>query len=357
MSGNTFGKLLTLTTFGESHGISIGGIIDGYPSNISINKNEIQKELDRRKPGKSVLTTQRKEEDKVEFLSGIFEGKTLGTPIGFIIKNNDVNIKDYNHLKDKFRPSHADFTYEKKYKIRDYRGGGRSSARETVCRVIAGAFAKQLLAKEKVVIRSYVSSVGEILLDRNYKELDLLKSDQNFIGCPDPFFAKKMENEIKKVKNNGDTIGGIITCVISGCKAGWGEPVFDKINADLAKAMLSINAVKGFELGGGFHMTTKKGSEVNDVFLEKGGKTATNFSGGIQGGISNGNDIYFNVAFKPVATLMQDQRSIDNKGNEVKIKGKGRHDPCVLPRARPIVEAMAALTIADHYLRSKTNNI
>ncbi len=357
MLGNSFGKSLTLTTFGESHGKAMGGIIDGFPSNIIIDIISIQKELDRRKPGTSELTTSRKEEDVVEFLSWIFESKSLGTPISFIIKNKDVNSKDYDHLKDVFRPSHADFTYQKKYNIRDHRGGGRSSARETACRVVAGSLAKQLLKKENVKIMSYVSSVGNLELKKDYKDLDLEKTDYNVIGCPDEALAKKMEKEINKVKHDGDTVGGIVTCIIQGCRTGWGEPVFDKLHADLAKAMLSINAVKGFELGGGFLMTTKKGSQVNDVFLNQDGKTETNFSGGIQGGISNGNDIYFNVGFKPVSTLMQNQVSVDKKGQKIKIKSKGRHDPCVLPRARPIVEAMAALVIADHYLRSKTNTI
>ncbi|MGB0175748.1 MAG: chorismate synthase [Owenweeksia sp.] len=354
MAGNTFGKNFRLSTFGESHGSAIGGVIDGCPAGLELDLQAIQYQLDRRRPGQSRITTQRKEEDKVEFLSGLFEGKTLGTPIGFIIPNQDAKSKDYSHIKDIYRPSHADFTYQEKYGIRDYRGGGRSSARETACRVVAGAIARQLLSE--VSINAYVSQVGAVKLEKDYRELDFSETDESIVRCPDPETADRFIAAIKEVRKAGDTLGGIVSCVISGVPAGWGEPVFDKLHADMGKAMLSINAVKGFEYGSGFAGTEIKGSRHNDVFREGGG-TQTNHSGGIQGGISNGEDIYFRVAFKPVATLMQDQETVNEKGDKAVAKGKGRHDPCVVPRAVPIVEAMAALVLADHFLASRINRI
>jgi chorismate synthase len=350
MAGNSFGKIFKLTTFGESHGAAIGGIIDGCPAGLSLDFEAINFEMQRRKPGQSAIVTQRKEEDEVKFLSGIFEGKTTGTPIGFIIENTDQKSKDYSHIKDIYRPSHADYTYDKKYGIRDYRGGGRSSARETACRVVAGAIAKQLLAEVKIT--AYVSSVGEMELKQHYSELDFSEIEKNPVRCPNAEMASKMEDYIKSIRKEGNTIGGIVSCVIQNVPIGLGEPVFDKLHAELGKAMLSINAVKGFEYGSGFAGTRMKGSEHNDVFNEDG-STKSNYSGGIQGGISNGEDIYFNVAFKPVATIMQKQETIDNKGNKAEAEGKGRHDPCVVPRAVPIVEAMAALVLADFYLLNK----
>jgi chorismate synthase len=356
--GNTFGKIFKLTTFGESHGKAIGGIIDGCPAGLELDFEAIQKQLDRRKPGQSKITTQRKESDTVEFLSGIFEGKTTGTPIGFIIKNEDAKSKDYTHVKDAFRPSHADFTYQAKYGIRDYRGGGRSSARETSCRVVAGAIAQQILATIGVEVKAYVSAVGNIKLNKCHKDLDLSLIDSNMVKCPDNKIANKMITAIENIKKEGDTIGGEITALATGVPAGWGEPVFDKLHADIGKGMLSINAVHGFKYGfGGVDISSSKGSEVNDSIVDASGKTKTNFSGGIQGGISNGNDIYCEVAFKPVATIMQKQGTIDKDGNKVVIKGKGRHDACVVPRAVPIIESMLALTLVDAYLRSKVNKI
>jgi chorismate synthase len=350
MSGNTIGKLFKLTTFGESHGEALGGIIEGCPSGIELDLNAIKIEMSRRKPGQSSIVTQRKEEDDVQFLSGLFEGKTTGTSIGFLIKNNNQKPEDYSDIKSTYRPSHADYVYEKKYGIRDYRGGGRSSARETASRVVAGAIAKQIIPTIK--INAFVSSVGDIYLNKPYQELDFSKIESNSVRCPDSETATKMEKLIKEVKKDGDTIGGTITCVLQNVPIGLGEPVFDKLHADLGKAMLSINAVKGFEYGSGFCGTQMKGSEHNDLY-NPGGTTKTNLSGGIQGGISNGMDIYFRVAFKPVATLIQKQEVLDNQGNLVELQGKGRHDPCVLPRAVPIVEAMAAIVLADFYLINK----
>lgn len=350
MAGNSFGTVFKLTTFGESHGVAIGGVIDGCPAGISIDFEAIQHEMDRRKPGQSKIVTQRKEPDTVEFLSGIFEGVTTGMPIGFIIKNTNQKSKDYSHIKDVFRPSHADFTYNEKYGQRDYRGGGRSSARETACRVVAGAIAKQFL--NTISIDAYTSSVGPIALDKNYQALDLSLTESNPVRCPDPVVAEQMIDKIKAIRKEGDTIGGTVSCVLKNVPVGLGEPVFDRLHAQLGKAMLSINAVKGFEYGSGFEGVKMKGSAHNDAF-NVDGSTQTNNSGGIQGGISNGMDIYFNVAFKPVATVMQTQDTIDKDGNSVEMQGKGRHDPCVVPRAVPIVEAMAALVLADFTLLNR----
>jgi chorismate synthase len=356
---NTFGKIFRLTSFGESHGRGIGGIIDGCPAGLELNIELIQKDLSRRKPGQSKITTQRKEPDQVEFLSGVFEGKTQGTPIAFAIWNKDQHSNDYNDLKDIYRPSHADYTYIKKYGTRDHRGGGRSSARETIARVVAGAIAKQILAQIGVSVQAFVSQVGEIKLNKNYKELDLSKTEDNIVRCPDPKVAEEMIVRIEKAGSEHDTVGGVITGVAQGVPAGWGEPVFNKLHADLGSAMLGINAVKGFEYGSGFDGTKLSGSAHNDVFVKTkdGVRTKTNNSGGIQGGISNGEDIYFNVAFKPIATLLKEQDTIDKNENNVKINPKGRHDPCVLPRAVPIVEAMAALVLVDQYLLNKLNAI
>ncbi|WP_185865878.1 chorismate synthase [Blattabacterium cuenoti] len=356
MAGNIFGKLFRISTFGESHGSALGGVIDGCPAGLELNFDEIQYELNRRKPGQSSIVTQRNEPDQVNFLSGIFENKTTGTPIGFIIYNKDHKSDDYKHIQNIYRPSHSDFTYENKYGIRDYRGGGRSSARETICRVVAGAIAKQLI--KDIKITSYVSSVGDISINKSYKELDLSRKsiERHPIRCPDPSIAEKMIYKIQKIKNKGDTIGGTITSVIQNVPIGIGEPVFDKLHAELGKAMLSINAVKGFEYGSGFYGTKLTGSQHNDLFY-KNGKTKTNLSGGIQGGISNGMDIYFRVAFKPVATIMQKQKTIDRNGNFVLMEGKGRHDPCVLPRAIPIVESMIALVLADYWMYTKLSKL
>ncbi len=351
---NKFGKIFTLTTFGESHGIAIGGVIDGCPANKDIDLSIVQLDLDRRKPGQSKIVTQRKESDKVEFLSGIFEGKTTGTPIGFIIVNKDQKSKDYDHIKNVFRPSHADFVYQKKYGIRDYRGGGRSSARETACRVVAGSIAKQIL--NDISFKAFVSRVGDISISSNFSKVKFENIEKNPVRCPDLKKAKEMENLIKSVRKEGDTIGGVVSCIIKNVPVGIGEPVFDKLHAELGKAMLSINAVKGFEYGSGFAGVKMKGSEHNDQY-EADESTKTNHSGGIQGGISNGMDIYFNVAFKPVATIMKDQKTIDSKGKETSISGKGRHDPCVVPRAVPIVEAMASLVILDMILINNSKKL
>ncbi|HEV7230368.1 MAG TPA: chorismate synthase [Bacteroidia bacterium] len=355
MAGNSFGDIFRLHTFGESHGPALGGIIDGCPAGLSIDLDFIQSELDRRRPGQSRIVTQRKEGDKVEFLSGIFEGRATGAPIGFIIRNENQKSADYEHIRDVYRPSHADFTYDAKYRSRDYRGGGRSSARETIARVVGGALAKLFLIESGIRITAYTSQVGDIRLLKNYKELDHTLTETNDVRCPDPLLAETMIHKIEQVRKEGDTIGGVISCFVSGVPAGLGEPVFDKLHADLGKAMLSINAVKGFEYGSGFEGVTLKGSEHNDAFVKKEGRIGTrdNRSGGIQGGISNGEDIFFRVAFKPVATLMQKQTTLNSKGKQVEMTGKGRHDPCVLPRAVPIVEAMAALVMADHLLRQR----
>ncbi len=351
MAGNSFGTIFKLTTFGESHGPAIGGIIDGCPAGITLDLDAIRKEMDRRKPGQSAIVTQRKEEDQVEFYSGLFEGVTTGTPIGFVIHNTNQKSRDYSHIKDSYRPSHADYVYDKKYGLRDYRGGGRSSARETACRVVAGAIAKQFL--KDINFDAYVSQVGNIVLQKSYDELDLSKTESNAVRCPDPDTAKQMEDYIKSIRKEGDTIGGVISCVIRNIPVGLGEPVFDKLHAQLGKAMLSINAVKGFEYGSGFAGVQMKGSEHNDQF-NTDGSTKTNYSGGVQGGISNGMDIHFRVAFKPVATLLQAYETIDSDGNKVQAQGRGRHDPCVVPRAVPIVESMAALVLADLALLNRT---
>ena len=349
---NSFGNIFRLTSFGESHGPAIGGVIDGCPPGTIIDSEFIQSELERRRPGQSEITTSRNEEDKVEFLSGIFEGKTTGTPIGFIIRNNNQHSFDYDHIKDVFRPSHADYTYQTKYGIRDYRGGGRSSARETIARCVAGAVAKSVLNSVGISVTAYTSQVGCVKVNRFYKELDLSLTESNPVRCPDPEIAKQMIELIKQVKSEGDTLGGTVTCIATGVPAGLGEPVFGKLHQALAGAMLSINAAKGFEYGSGFEGVLYNGSQANDRFCksENGIYTETNRSGGIQGGISNGEDIYFNVAFKPVATLLQEQQTVDRFGNETKFKAQGRHDPCVLPRAVPIVEAMTAMVLLDYYL-------
>lgn len=345
------GNFLTLSTFGESHGIAYGGIITNFPAGLELDLEEVQKQLNRRKPGQSSIVTQRKESDTVRFLSGIFDGKSTGTSIGFMIENENQKTKDYEHIKENFRPSHADFTYEKKFGIRDYRGGGKSSARETVNWVVAGGLAKQILPKE-VEINAYVSSVGEIFCAKPYQDLDFSKTDSNEVRCPDEETAKKMISKIKEIKKEGNTIGGTITCVIKNLPVGIGEPVFGKLQAELAKAMMNINAAKGFEYGSGFCGAKMTGKEHNDLFNEDF-STKTNLSGGIQGGISNGMDVYFRVAFKPVATILQPQQSIDKYGNIITIEGKGRHDACVLPRAVPIVENLAAFVLADLFLVNK----
>lgn len=360
MAGNSFGTLFKLTTFGESHGGAIGGVVDGCPSGLKIDETFIQSELNKRKPGQSALVSQRKENDKVHFLSGIYEGKTTGTPIAFIIYNTNKKLNDYAHLKDIFRPSHADYTYFKKYGICDYRGGGRASARETACRVVGGAIAKLLLRNYKIRIHAYVSSVGNIELMSDYKKLNIENTFKNPVHCPDTKVAAEMERLIKKIKKQGNTVGGKVSCFITNMPVGLGEPVFDKLHADLGKAMLSINAAKGFEYGSGFSASSMLGSVHNDIFIAEKNKkirTKTNFSGGIQGGISNGEDIFFKVAFKPVASIMQEQQSVNKNAQKVNFKIKGRHDPCVVPRAVVIVEAMAALVIADHFLRAKTINL
>jgi chorismate synthase len=357
--GNSFGKLFKITTFGESHGAALGVIVEGCPAGLQIDPDQIRDEMQRRKPGQSKITTQRKEEDEIQILSGVFEGQSTGTPIGIVIPNSDQKSKDYTHISDKFRPSHADYTYFEKYGIRDYRGGGRSSARETAARVAGGAIAKQFLATKGVSIQAFVSQVGDLSLQKNYTELDLSQTEENIVRCPDPATAEKMIELIDSVRLERDTIGGVVTCVIKNTPVGIGEPVFDRLHAELGKAMLSINAVKGFEYGSGFEGVKMRGSQHNDAFVKEGDTvhTITNHSGGIQGGISNGEDIYFRVAFKPVATIMQDQESLNEAGETVIVSGKGRHDPCVVPRAVPIVEAMAALVIADYVLLAKSNKL
>lgn len=357
--GNSFGRIFKISTFGESHGKGLGVVIDGCPAGLPIDENFIRQELQRRKPGQSKITTQRKEEDEFQILSGVFEGKSTGTPIALVILNTDQKSKDYSHIADKFRPSHADYTYFEKYGIRDYRGGGRSSARETAARVASGAIAKLLLKHYGISINAYVSKVGHIALEKPYQELDFNETEKNIIRCPDPAVAAKMVDFIDEIRKSRDTVGGIVSCVAQHVPPGLGEPVFDKLHAELGKAMLSINAVKGFEYGSGFEGVTMRGSEHNDLFYQEEGKirTRTNLSGGIQGGISNGEDIYFSVAFKPVATIMIDQESVNEAGEAITVSGKGRHDPCVVPRAVPIVEAMCALVLADFFLLNRLSKL
>lgn len=354
MAGNTLGTLFKVTTFGESHGAAIGAVIDGCPPNIKLDMVAIQTELDRRKPGQSAITTQRKEADEFQIISGMFDGKTTGAPIAILIPNTDQRSKDYDAIKDIYRPSHADYTYQAKYGIRDYKGGGRASARTTASIVAAGAIAKQILTQHHIVIHGYVSQVGEVKLNKSYHELNLMNAETNMVRCPDDAVAIKMIKHIEEVRAENDSIGGIVSCVIKGCEAGLGEPLYDKLEADLAKAMMDINATKGFEIGSGFKGAGMRGSEHNDEFKNEGHiRTTTNHSGGVQGGISNGEDIYFNVAFKPTATIAQKQQTINEAGDKVAMEAKGRHDPCVVPRAVPIVEAMAALVVLDHLLRNK----
>ncbi len=356
MAGNIFGDIFRLSSFGESHGVAVGGVIDGCPPNVPIDIAFIQSELARRKPGQSKITTPRKEDDIVEILSGVYNGLSTGTPIGFMVRNADQRSGDYDNMKDLYRPSHADFAYATKYGIRDHRGGGRSSARETIARVVAGAIAKLALRSSGMNITAYTSSVGNLCLDKPYGELDLSKTEDNIVRCPDAEMAERMIELIDRVRIDGDSIGGIITCVVKNVPVGLGEPVFDKLHARLGQAMLSINAVKGFEYGSGFSGTELRGSEHNDPFVIKNGKITTtkNHSGGIQGGISNGADVYFRVAFKPVATLLREQSTVTGKLEETVLKAKGRHDPCVLPRAVPIVEAMAAMVMLDMVLMNKS---
>jgi chorismate synthase len=359
MAGNSFGSLFKVTTFGESHGPMIGVVIDGCPAGLELDQSYIQSQLDRRKPGQSALTTQRKESDVVQFVSGVFEGKTLGTPLAALLQNEDAKSKDYNSIQNSFRPSHADFTYQEKYGIRDFRGGGRSSARETAARVVAGAVAELLLKKENIRITAYVSGIGNLQMDKQPQKVSRPEIDQSLVRCPNKILSTQMEELVTQAKKEGDSLGGIITCIIENCPVGLGEPVFDRLQADLAKAMLSINAVKGFEYGSGFEGSTWFGSQHNDEFVVNNGKveTITNHSGGIQGGISNGMDIYFRVAFKPTATILKPQNTITDQGEKITQQVQGRHDPCVVPRAVPIVESMAALVLADHFLRNKIAKI
>lgn len=359
MAGNSFGSSFKITSFGESHGPLIGVVIDGCPAGLALDLPFIQSQLDRRKPGQSALTTQRKESDKVQFVSGTLDGITLGTPLAAVIKNEDAKSEDYSTIKNSFRPSHADFTYQQKYGIRDYRGGGRSSARETAARVVAGAVAELILKTEKVRIVAYVSGIGTLRMDNTLEKVSRFEVDQSLVRCPNKSLSSQMEQKVEEAKRDGDSLGGIITCYIENCPIGLGEPVFDRLQADLAKAMLSINAVKGFEYGSGFEGSTWRGSQHNDEFVVKNGRieTSTNRSGGIQGGISNGMDIYFNVAFKPTATILKPQSTLNEKGESITQQVQGRHDPCVVPRAVPIVESMAALVIADHFLRQKSARI
>ena len=357
---NTFGKIFRITTYGESHGAAVGGIIDGMPAGIAIDMDFVQAELSRRRPGQSKITTSRKEADEVEFLSGVFEGKSTGCPIGFIVRNTNQHSQDYENMRCLYRPSHADYTYQTKYGLRDYRGGGRTSARITIGRCVAGALAKLALKQLGITVQAYTSQVGDIKLEHDYKHYDLSISETNAVRCPDQEKARMMEEYISEIKAKGDTVGGIITCIVKGCPVGLGEPEFDKLHAVLGHAMLSINAVKGFEYGEGFNGVNQLGSQQNDVFTtDNDGNiyTMTNHSGGIQGGLSNGEDIYFRVAFKPVATILMEQDTIDIEGNSTTLKARGRHDPCVLPRAVPIVEAMAAMTILDAYLLNKTTHL
>lgn len=359
MAGNSFGQFFRITTFGESHGAAIGVVVDGCPAGVDFDLAFIQQQMDRRRPGQSALSTDRNEADRVEVLSGVFDGKTTGTPVAMLLRNADQRSGDYDALKDVYRPSHADYTYEARYGLRDHRGGGRSSARETAARVAAGALAQLLLRQWGVHIQAYVSAVGPIVVEKPYTELDLSQIDANAVRCPDAATAAHMEALITQLKAEGDSVGGVITCIASGLPAGWGEPVFDKLEADLAKGMLSINAVKGFEIGSGFAAAAGRGSAYNDAFALRDGRvrTQSNHSGGIQGGISNGEDVYFRVAFKPVATIGKSQQTLTNKGEATQLQAKGRHDPCVVPRAVPIVEAMTALVLADHALRARVARV
>ncbi|MBK6391657.1 MAG: chorismate synthase [Saprospiraceae bacterium] len=359
MAGNQFGEIFKISTFGESHGKAVGVVIDGCPAGLLIPQEYIQREMDRRRPGQSNIVTQRKEADEIEILSGVFENRSTGAPICIVLKNMDQHSSDYDHIKDKFRPSHADFTYQTKWGYRDHRGGGRSSARETAARVASGAIAKLLLHLHNIHIHAFVSQVGPLVYQPDFENIDVAQIESNPVRCPDPQMAEKMIDLIKEVRKEGDTIGGAVTCIIKGCPPGLGEPAFDKLHAELGHAMLSINACKGFEIGSGFAGVTMRGSQHNDIFYKEGEsiKTKSNHSGGIQGGISNGMDIIFRVAFKPVATIIPEQESVDITGESVTVTGKGRHDPCVVPRAVPIVEAMAAIVLADHLLRHRASQV
>ena len=355
---NSFGQLLRLTTFGESHGVAIGGVVDGFPAGVVIDEDFIRREMQRRRPGQSAITTQRNEQDEVKFLSGIFEGRSTGTPIAFIIENSNNRSNDYDNLREAFRPSHADYVYDRKYGVRDHRGGGRSSARETAVRVCAGALAKLALNRLGISVQAYTSQVGNIVLDGDYTRYDLSTAETNAVRCPDSDKASEMEQLIMEVKRDGDTVGGVVSCVVTGAPVGLGEPLYDKLTSSLAHAMLSINAAKGFDYGNGFAAAAGRGSQQNDIFYNSNGSiaTRTNNSGGIQGGISNGSDIYFRVAFKPVATLLKEQSTVTREGEETTLLAKGRHDPCVVPRAVPVVEAMAALVVLDHYLLARAKD-
>lgn len=355
MAGNSFGKLFCLTSFGESHGTAVGGVVEGCPAGIELSVEVIQRELNRRRPGQSDVSTPRKEEDQIEILSGIFEGQTTGMPIGFLVRNQNQNSQDYDHLKELYRPSHADYTWQQKYGVRDYRGGGRSSAREHIARVVGGAIARQVLMQYGIVVRAYTSQVGSIKVEKEYKALALEQVESNVVRCPEPEIAEQMVALIRELRDAGDSIGGVVNCVIQGVPAGLGEPVFDRAQARLAQAMLSINAVKGFEYGLGFAAATMRGSEHNDPFTVEGRqiRAKSNRSGGIQGGVTNGEDIYFRVAFKPVATIMKQQHTVNRAGEEVLLEARGRHDPCVVPRAVPVVEAMAAMVILDLFLEAR----
>ena len=355
---NSFGELLRLTTFGESHGVAIGGVLDGFPAGVAIDYDFVRSEMRRRRPGQSAVTTARNEQDEVQFLSGVFEGRSTGTPIAFVIVNSNSKSGDYDNLREAFRPSHADYVYDRKYGVRDHRGGGRSSARETAVRVCAGALAKLALRRLGITVQAFTSQVGEIVLEKDYTQYDIPRAEENVVRCPDAAKAAEMEQLILDVKRNGDTVGGVVTCVAKGVPVGLGEPLYGKLTSSLAAAMLSINAVKGFDYGSGFDSARARGSQLNDLFCNNGGEVATrtNNSGGVQGGISNGNDIYFRVAFKPVATLLKEQATVTRKGEDTVLLARGRHDPCVVPRAVPVVEAMTALVLLDHYLLDRARN-
>lgn len=355
---NSFGELLRLTTFGESHGVAIGGVLDGFPAGVAIDYDFVRGEMRRRRPGQSAVTTARNEQDEVQFLSGVFEGRSTGTPIAFVIVNSNSKSGDYDNLREAFRPSHADYVYDRKYGVRDHRGGGRSSARETAVRVCAGALAKLALRRLGMTVQAFTSQVGEIVLEKDYTQYDIPRAEENVVRCPDAAKAVEMEKLILDVKRDGDTVGGVVTCVAKGVPVGLGEPLYGKLTSSLAAAMLSINAVKGFDYGSGFDSARARGSQLNDIFYNNGGEVATrtNNSGGVQGGISNGNDIYFRVAFKPVATLLREQPTVTREGEDTVLLARGRHDPCVVPRAVPVVEAMTALVLLDHYLLDRARN-